>query len=238
MVKWLSQDPISGKNRIRKRTPAFGPSFPYIHWIRTQVSRLLLLYLCKETFTPWHCRPCLAARGVCETWANDEVPLPIHLPLSTIVLMEKVKAKTSEEKRVIHFSRLISGKAIPLKLNNNFFPTFPVWAVIEPSWLPQESASGQRAWVTGRDVRWALRAGNPIILPCQMSGVLQITGEALTDWVPLLQFECPRNKGMEWRWWRVSEFIEKADTLLWQEIGKNLVMLTSFSDVPQILELA
>lgn len=84
----------------------------------------------------------------------------------------------------------------------------------------------------------ALRAGNPIILPCQMSGLLQITREALTDWVPLPQFECPHNKGMEWWWWRLSEVIEKADAPLWQEIGKNLVMLTSFSDVPQVLELA
>lgn len=41
---------------------------------------------------------------------------------------------------------------------------------------------------------WALKAGNLILLLCQMSGLCQITREALADGVPLLQFECPLNQ--------------------------------------------
>lgn len=63
-------------------------------------------------------------------------------------------------------------------------------------------------------------------------------------WMPSLQFECPTAKGwgagavQSAMWtWRSSAVIEKADTSLWQEMWKNLVVLTSFSDVSQILEL-
>lgn len=58
---------------------------------------------------------------------------------------------------------------------------------------------------------------------------------------PCFSLNVPTTK--EWsagggvQWCKSSEVIEKADTFLWQEIGKNLVMLTSFSDVSQILEL-
>lgn len=43
-------------------------------------------------------------------------------------------------------------------------------------------------------------------------------------------------QSMMWTY-RSSAIIEKADTFLWQEMWKNLVVLTAFSDVSQILEL-
>lgn len=76
------------------------------------------------------------------------------------------KINTNKDKWIIHFNRLISGKAIQLKLNNNnnLFPTFPLWPVLEACWLHQESASGQRARVTVRGGTQSWKP-NPPALP-------------------------------------------------------------------------
>lgn len=111
--------------------------------------------------------------------------------------------------------------------------------------------------MTVREGRGAPRAGNLIILllaartfSCLLPsptviGLFETTREALPDSDALVPVrKVPATKSgmpgeLRVRFWRCksSEVIEKADTCLWQEIWKNLVILTSFSDVLQILEL-